>query len=103
MGALNYNEGKSRPSLILGDLPNAFQAILDVRENGAVKYSRMNFLESLGEDGEAKFRDDNMDSILRHILAMYKESKDSESGQYHAAHAAVRLLFELEYECRSSI
>jgi hypothetical protein len=98
MKSLNYNKGKLRPSLILKDLQYAFKQMLGVRENGAKKYDRMNFIESKGTEHEKEFLDDNLDSIERHLLAIHAdETHDDESKMEHMAHVAIRAMFALEY------
>ena len=95
--ALNYCEGKPRPSLILRDMPKAFNELLKVREFGANKYpDRLNFRASIGK--EDSFLNDNMDSIERHLMAHERgEVIDAESECYHLAQVAVRCMFALEY------
>lgn len=99
MPSINYNEGKPRPSLILRDMQSAFNEVLKVRENGSVKYTRLNFKESIGTPEAQAFLDDNLDSVERHILAIERGEKlDHESGLSHWAHVACRAMFALEYE-----
>ena len=95
MKALNYNEGKPRPSLILKDMAFAFNECLKVREMGAIKYDRMNFIQSKGTEHEDEFLAENLDSMLRHSLE--DGDIDKESKCYHMAHIAVRALFALSY------
>jgi hypothetical protein len=98
MKSLNHNEGKLRPSLILKDMQFAFKEVLKVRENGAEKYDRMNFIKSKGTKHADKFLDENIDSIQRHLLDVLNgESIDKESKCYHMAHIVCRAMFALEY------
>jgi len=98
MKALNHNEGKIRPSLILKDMQYAFKELLKVRENGCIKYDRFNYLLSKGTEHATEFREDNLDSINRHILDVLSgENIDKESRCYHMAHVAIRAMFELQY------
>jgi hypothetical protein len=95
----NHNEGKLRPSLILGDMKKSFDKLLEVREFGVKKYSRLNWRNSVGTEHADKFLDDNMDSVLRHLIAyMDGEKIDKESGCNHLAQAAVRCMFAIEYD-----
>jgi len=96
--SLNHNEGKPRPTLILSDMQKSFNKLLEVREYGCKKYDRLNWSHSIGTDEAEKFLQDNLDSILRHVLArLGGEEIDGESGCSHAAQAAIRLMFDLEY------
>jgi len=96
--SLNYNDGKERPSLILKDMRFAFKECLKVRENGAKKYDRMNFIQSKGTDDAEKFLEDNLDSIYRHLDSVASgEVIDWQSRHYHMAHVAIRAMFALEY------
>ncbi len=96
--ALNFNEGKVRPSLILKDMHKSFNALLEVREMGCKKYDRLNWSLSIGKDDSGEFLADNLDSIYRHLNAYSAgEHKDPESGCLHMAQVAVRCLFALEY------
>lgn len=98
--SLNINEGKSRPSLILKDMNASFQAIVDVREMGTKKYSRDNWSLSIGKSESKKFLEENLDSIYRHLAA--KDDVDEETGCYHLAQAACRIMFALEYKIAGS-
>ena len=98
MKALNHNEGKPRPSLILRDMAKAFEDLLKVREFGAIKYDRMNWVQSIDTEDADEFLEDNLDSIARHLLAHESgEHMDEESGCYHLAQVAVRSMMHLEY------
>jgi hypothetical protein len=98
MSAKNFNEGKVRLGLVVKDCPNALKAWAQVREAGCQKYSRMNWAESKGTDDATRFLDENMESILRHLLmAMMGETHDEESGLPHMAHVMCRAAFDLEY------
>jgi len=103
MSAKNYNTGKMRSSLVLGDMPSAFAEMVKLREAGAVKYDRMNWAESIGTDDAKRFLAENLDSILRHLMAMYKgEELDPETGCHHASSVAVRACFAMEYWAHQS-
>lgn len=97
MKSLNYNEGKLRPSLILGDMKGAFDELLKVREHGAVKYDRMNWAISIGTEDAKEFVDANFDSMMRHLLEAVEEDKDEESGCLHLAQLAIRAMMGIEY------
>ena len=56
MSAKNYNEGKPRPSLVLGDMPNAFAEMVKLREAGTIKYDKMNWAESINTDDAKRFQ-----------------------------------------------
>jgi hypothetical protein len=97
--SLNHNEGKPRPSLILKDMKKSFEALMEVREFGCKKYDRMNWSVSKGTEHSKEFLDENIDSMLRHIMAyMEGESIDNESGCHHLAQAAIRCMFAIEYD-----
>ena len=96
--ALNHNEGKPRPSLILKDMPTAFAGFLAVREAGCKKYDRMNWSLSIGEPDAQAFLDENLDSIFRHLLAyMGGEEIDPETGCKHVDQAGLRCMIASEY------
>lgn len=95
MKALNYNDNKPRWSLLLQDMKFSMNEMLKVREMGAVKYDRMNFIQSKGTEDAKEFLDDNLDSIYRHLAEA--GDVDEESKCYHMAHVAVRAMFALEY------
>ena len=95
MKSLNHNEGKMRPSLILQDMPSAFEELLKVRENGCAKYERMNWAESIGTEDAEEWLEDNLDSMYRHLMAY--EDLDGESKCHHLAHVAIRAMMGIEY------
>lgn len=96
--ALNFNEGKHRPSLVLTDMPKAFDELLKVREFGISKgYDRMNWSESIGEPEAKEWTEDNIDSIYRHLIAIEDGPLDSESKCHHLAHVAIRAMMGIEY------
>lgn len=91
---VNHNEGKPRPSLVLVDTPNALAEEIKVSELGAKEYGRDNW-----KAGGEEFLADNLDSILRHILA-YSQGQiiDPKSGCHHLAHVRRRCAIALELE-----
>lgn len=97
MPSLNYNEGKPRPSLVLSDMPKAFNELLRVREMGAQKYDRLNWAESIGEPEEKEWLEYNLDSIYRHLISLEDGPLDNESKCHHLAHVAIRAMMGLEY------
>ena len=99
MPSNNFNEGKPRPSLLLQDAPNAVREILKVFEEGAQKYGRGNWKESIGVEGEEdKFYRDNLDSLQRHVFGAYQgEAFDPDGGNLHLAKIAVRAIYAIEY------
>lgn len=87
-GALRYNEGKVRYSL----LPKfALEQVARVFTYGCQKYNDYNWKKGLNWT-------DVCDSLERHLQA-WKSSEDfdKESGLYHLAHLATNALFLLEY------
>lgn len=94
--AINHNEGKPRPSLVLVDTPNALAEEIKVSELGAKEYGRDNW-----KAGGEEFLADNLDSILRHILA-YSQGQviDPKSGCHHLAHVRRRCAIALEHWAR---
>jgi hypothetical protein len=83
--------GKKRPSLLLRDFNRALQAVLDVAEHGATKYTVGGWLSV--PDGPARYTD----ALLRHLLAdLGGELRDRDSELTHAAHAAWNALARLE-------
>jgi hypothetical protein len=98
MASKNFNEGKVKLSLVLKDMKNAVEEMARVRQAGIDKgYDRMNWAESIGQEDEKQFLEDNLDSIYRHLAALDDGLLDEESGCYHMAHIAVRACFALEY------
>ena len=99
MKSLNHNDGKLRPSLVLRDMPYAWEQLLKAREEGARKYARDNWALSKGQPEAKDWLGDNADSVMRHIMAIERgEQTDTESGLSHWAHVACRALMALEYE-----
>ena len=79
-----YNQGKIRPSLLPVEVR---EAMLRVLEKGAIKYSLNNWKKG-------DMFSSILDSTERHIMKMCRgELIDKESGELHAAHAAVNLGF----------
>jgi hypothetical protein len=81
--AINHNEGKPRPEIKVSEL-------------GAKEYGRDNW-----KAGGEEFLADNLDSILRHILA-YSQGQviDPKSGCHHLAHVRRRCAIALEHWAR---
>ncbi len=92
--AINHNEGKPRPSLVLVDTRKAFDEVVKVAEFGCTKYSRDNW-----KSGGEQFQKDNQDSMMRHFLD-YQAGKtvDEESGCHPLASLIRRAMMELELE-----
>ena len=98
MRAMNHNEGKSKWSTLFGDFYDAFIEVLEARRKGCEKYPRDNWSQSIGTDDHDRFCQDNLDSILRHTLALTRgEQRDEESGCHHGAHIVLRGLFAICY------
>ena len=92
--AINLNEGKPRPSLVLADTLKAFDEVVKVAEFGCKKYSRDNW-----KAGGEQFQKDNQDSMIRHLLDyMNGKTIDPESGCHPLAHLIRRAMIELELE-----
>ena len=94
----NHNEGKIDPTLILVDMIQSFNALLKVKSDSIKHYDRMNWTLSIGKDESKKWLADNKASYFRHLLD--DGNIDPKSQCYHLAHAAIRIMFELEYIIR---
>ena len=92
--AINHNEGKPRPSLVLADTRKSFAEVVKVAEFGCLKYSRDNW-----KSGGEQFQKDNQDSMMRHFLD-YLDGKtiDPESGCHPLSSLIRRAMMELELE-----
>lgn len=89
---LKYDTGKSRPSLLLGDLGNSLNQVLNVLEYGAKKYT----VGGWKHVPNAKER--YTEALLRHALSFSRgEQLDSESSLDHLAHIACNALFLLYF------
>jgi len=87
--------GKPRPTLVLGSMARAVDAVVEVAEYGARKYSPDNWLQV----PEAPKR--YGDALLRHLMASLRgEARDPESGLRHLAHVAWCALAVLELKLR---
>ena len=94
----NKNEGKDQWGLLLKDLPYAMNAMLKVRQMGCEKYARDNWAQSIGTEHGDKFLEDNLESMQRHIIEMFRGNNlDDESGEPNAAHLMIRAAFAIEY------
>ena len=92
--AINHNEGKPRPSLVLVDTRKAFAEVVKVAEFGCKKYSRDNW-----KSGGEQFQKDNQDSMMRHLLDyMNGKTIDPESECHPLASLIRRGMMELELE-----
>lgn len=100
MKSHNYDAGKLDPTLVLTDMPTAFQGYLEVRQFGVHKYDRMNWSLSKGDPCEhEKFYQKNLASLLRHAMALARGEKiDPESGLKHADLIQCRAGFASEYD-----
>ncbi len=88
MEAKRFNEGKIRHDLIPA---YAINEIAKVFTQGAEKYGENNYRKGMPWSKV-------LASLKRHINSLeLGEDFDSESGCYHAAHAATNLIFLLEY------
>lgn len=96
MNGMKHDEGKPRPQLVLGTMAQALQAVIEVAEHGARKYSPDNWLKV--PDAQARYTD----AMLRHLLAeLSGEARDPDSSLLHAAHAAWGALARLELMLRA--
>lgn len=85
-GAMRYNEGKPKLSLIL-DSPKPLGGLAKVLENGVEKYGRGNWTNGFEHTTI-------MDSMLRHLTAYAGgEDLDPESGLPHVDHIFANALF----------
>lgn len=93
---MKQDAGKSRPSLVLGSMGKAVEAVVDVAEYGARKYRPDGWLEV--PDAAQRYQD----ALLRHLLAdVAGEQIDDGSGLRHKAMVAWNALAVLELELRS--
>ena len=98
MSAKNYNEGKTRWALIHKDTPNAMESLARLAEKGCVKYDRLNWSKSIGTDDAPRFKEENLESIMRHVIELMKGNEiDVESGEHHGACIMRRASFCIEY------
>jgi hypothetical protein len=97
MSAQNKNEGKPKWALLFKDMPNAMLGLCRVREKGCVKYSRMNWSESIGKPEAPKFKEENLESIIRHCEELLKGNEIDEDGEHHGSHIMCRGAFAVEY------
>lgn len=82
--------GKPRAGLVLMAFGDALMEVAKVGTYGAEKYTDNGWLEV--PSGFERYTD----AMFRHLLAESGEAKDSESGLYHAAHAAWNALARLQ-------
>lgn len=93
MKGIKYDGGKVRPSLILDDMRNALNAVMQVAEFGAEKYSAGGW--QFVDNGKERYRD----AKFRHALNPAGR-RDDESGLLHLAHEAWNALALLELQIR---
>lgn len=94
---IKHDNGKPRPGLVLNTMSRAIQAVVDVAEHGARKYSPDNWLTV--PNAQHRYTD----AMLRHLLAEQTgEAKDADSGLLHAAHAAWGALARLDLMLRKA-
>lgn len=88
---VKHDNGKPRPSLVIGSFAAALEEVSKVGTYGAAKYT---------DDGWATVPNGlkrYTDAMMRHQLAEFRgETHDPESGLHHAAHAAWNALARLE-------
>jgi hypothetical protein len=88
MSAIKHDSAKPRHSLLP---PHAIGDIIAVLEYGAGKYGTYNWMG--GMKWSRLF-----DAAMRHLWAWFRgEYSDPESGLPHLAHAAVNLMFLIDY------
>lgn len=74
---------KLHPSYILSQMPQAFEAVIEVADYGAKKYSPNGWKEV--PQGQERYKE----ALLRHVLAYAAGNIiDVESNKQHLAHAA---------------
>ncbi len=94
--SIKHDQGKPRPSLVLGSMSRALNAVIEVAEHGAVKYEVDGWTRV--PNGQQRYTD----ATLRHLLAdVGGEARDPDSGLLHAAHVAWGALARLELELRA--
>lgn len=93
---MKFDDGKIRPSIVLGDFSLALQEICKVGGYGIDKYGASNWLMV----NNAHERYDN--ALLRHWLEGKAHEFDTESGHLHVAHTAWNALACLELKLRES-
>ena len=92
---VKLDAGKVRPALVICGFARAMLEVADVATFGAQKYSDDGWVSV--PNGFERYTD----AMYRHLLAEAAgEQRDSESGIYHAAHAAWNLLARLEIMLR---
>ena len=97
MSAQNKNEGKVKWALLFKDMPKAMLGLCRVREKDCAKYSRMNWAESIGKPDAPKFKEENLESIIRHCEELLKGNEIDEDGEHHGSHIMCRGAFAVEY------
>jgi hypothetical protein len=103
MSAQNKNDGKVKWALIFKDTPNALLSLARVAEKSIKKYARLNWSESIGKPDSARFKEENLESIIRHAQALLNgEEIDQETGEHHGGHIMRRASFCVEYYVREN-
>lgn len=87
---MKQDQNKPRPSLVICNMPRAIQAVVDVSDFGAQKYTPDGWLHV--PNGVERYTD----AMLRHILAESLSREDEDSELLHAAHTAWNALARLE-------
>ncbi len=83
------NSGKPQLSLIL-EAPVALAGLASVLEGGVTEYGRGNWKKGLD-------RDETIDSLLRHVVAMLNgEEFDEKTGKHNSFHILANALFLAE-------
>jgi hypothetical protein len=93
-GAIKYDKGKPRASLVMGYFPRALMEIAKVSTMGAEKYAAYGWMHV----PNALERYD--DAMGRHYLNRYVEDVDPESDLDHLAHVAWNALAILELKLK---
>lgn len=92
---MKHDAGKHRPTLVLGSMGRALQAVIALGEHGARKYSDDSWLRVT--NAQQRYTD----AMLRHTLAeLAGEDTDPDSGMRHAVHVAWNALARLELMLR---
>ena len=95
---MKHDAGKHRPTLVLGGMSRALQAVIALGEHGARKYSDDSWLRV------SNARQRYTDAMLRHTMAeLAGETVDPDSGMPHAVHVAWNALVRLELMLREGV
>jgi hypothetical protein len=98
--SLNKDTNKPKLDLILGKFGETLIECAKVLGQG--KYPKNNWALSAGTKDHEDFRDRNLASLTRHLIAYSQgEKRDQESNQLHSAHIMVRAAFAVYYDLKN--